>query len=73
MLSRLFPTKRWWGALLFVFVSSLLFASAHWEGGIWAISESTMWGLAAAVLYLASGNLWPLIFAHVVVDWTYFV
>jgi membrane protease YdiL (CAAX protease family) len=67
MLSRVFPGTAA-GAAAFVAVSLLLFVPAHWEGGIRTCFEAAVFGLAAALLFRLTHNLWPLIVAHVVID-----
>ncbi len=61
------------GSALFVIVSSALFALPHWYGGIAKIVYAELFALEAAVIYLAIGNLWPLILAHIIIDWTWLV
>ncbi len=72
MMSRLFPDG-WGGTLLYVPVSSLVFASVHWEGGIRGMFEALTFGLAAGAIYRGTRNLWPLIVAHAVIDYRWIV
>lgn len=52
----------------YVLVTALLFASIHWEGGLAQLAPAFAAGVAAALLYLRIGNLWPLVVAHTVVN-----
>jgi len=72
MMSRLFPDG-WRGTLLYVPVSSLVFASVHWDGGVWTMFEALTFGLAAGAIFRATRNLWPLIVAHAVIDYGWIV
>jgi membrane protease YdiL (CAAX protease family) len=67
MLSRVFPDTAA-GTAAFVAVSLLLFLPAHWEGGIRVCFEAAIFGVATALLFRLTRNLWPLIVAHVVID-----
>ena len=58
--------------LLYVLISSALFASYHWAGGLRNVVTSFAVGLALASLYLWTRKLLPLMVAHTVFDWTYF-
>ncbi|MEQ8234552.1 MAG: CPBP family intramembrane glutamic endopeptidase [Gammaproteobacteria bacterium] len=59
--------RRW-----FLAFGPLVFAAVHWEAGLAAVLVAWAFGLAAAALYLALRNLWPLIVAHAVTDFTVF-
>jgi membrane protease YdiL (CAAX protease family) len=52
----------------YVLATALLFASIHWEGGPAHLAPAFAAGVAAALLYLHIGNLWPLVVAHTVVN-----
>jgi hypothetical protein len=71
MMSKLF-SPRWWGTLLYVLVSTIVFASAHWEGGVQTMFEAAVFGGIAALLFRAIQNIWPLIIAHTIVDFLWF-
>jgi membrane protease YdiL (CAAX protease family) len=60
------------GSIAFILISSIVFTSVHWEGSGQQMFEAAMWGLAASVFYLLTSNLWPLIAAHVIVDFLWF-
>ncbi len=61
------------GSVLFVLVSSALFAPPHWYGGVAKIVYVELFAIEAATIYLAIGNLWPLIMAHIIIDWMWLV
>jgi membrane protease YdiL (CAAX protease family) len=67
MMRRLF-SPGWKGAAGFLIVSSVIFTAVHFEGGLVRMFEALTWGAVAGLLYLGTGNLWPLILAHVIVD-----
>jgi membrane protease YdiL (CAAX protease family) len=67
MMKCLFPSGPI-GAIAFVILSSVIFASVHWEFGRVGMFEAIVFGLAAAIVYAISGNLWPLIVAHTIID-----
>ncbi|MEQ8663240.1 MAG: CPBP family intramembrane glutamic endopeptidase [Gammaproteobacteria bacterium] len=50
----------------------LIFAAVHWEAGIAAVLVAWVFGVLAALIYLALGNLWPLVVGHAVTDFTVF-
>ncbi|MCB0346118.1 MAG: CPBP family intramembrane metalloprotease [Bdellovibrionales bacterium] len=54
--------------IFYVIASSLIFASAHWEGGWHTLSVSVIMGAVLASAYLHLKNLWPLIAGHIAVD-----
>jgi membrane protease YdiL (CAAX protease family) len=60
------------GNLGFIVCSSVLFASIHWEGGVWVLTEALLFGLSTAVIYSITGNLWPLIIGHAWADYFWF-
>lgn len=60
------------GRLGFIVCSSVLFASIHWEGGVWILTEALLFGLSTAIIYSATGNLWPLIIGHAWADYFWF-
>ncbi len=68
---RLFPRNRP-GAAAYVIASSLVFAGAHWEGGLPAVVVALSMGIFGAIVFRSTGNLWPLLIGHVAVDWYWF-
>ncbi len=56
----------------YLIVSSLLFASVHWEQGLASVFGSFSFGLAAAAFYLKLKNLWPVIGAHTLANLYFF-
>lgn len=54
--------------LLFVLLSAGLTAAAHWEGGIWDLAATFVYGLLAAAVYVKIRSLWPLMLAHFSID-----
>jgi membrane protease YdiL (CAAX protease family) len=58
----------WWGSVIAIIVSSLLFAVAHsWsatEGAGVLVIQTLVMGVILAWLRLASGSIWPAVFAH---------
>jgi membrane protease YdiL (CAAX protease family) len=52
----------------YVLGSALLFSLIHWENGVPELLATFLYGVAAALLYLRLGNLWPLIIGHTAVD-----
>jgi len=57
---------------IYVFSSSLVFASVHWEQGMAGMLSSFAFGIVAAMFYLRLRNLWPMITAHTLIDIYYF-
>jgi membrane protease YdiL (CAAX protease family) len=49
-------------------VTTILFAATHSELGPSGVVAALTYGIAAAVLFLKLRNLWPIIFAHFVID-----
>lgn len=60
-----FGSRSGWG---FTFVSSVLFASIHWEQGVPGAVGALVFGLVACRVYLKVRDLWPIVVAHVLVD-----
>jgi len=54
--------------LLFSCISSLVFASAHWEQGPHVVAGALAFNLVACAWYLRLKNLWPVVIGHVTVD-----
>ena len=57
-----------YGLWPYLLISSLLFASIHWEQGLVGLSATFFYGLFCAMFYAKARNLWPLICAHTFVD-----
>jgi membrane protease YdiL (CAAX protease family) len=53
---------------VYVLVTTILFAATHSELGPSGVVAALTYGIAAAVLFLKLRNLWPIIFAHFVID-----
>ena len=64
--SRLLPAQ--WLPLCYVIGSAILFAATHSEQGPHGMIAATVYGMVAAALYLRLKDLWPLVFAHFMVD-----
>jgi membrane protease YdiL (CAAX protease family) len=58
--------------LLYLAASPSLFALVHWENGVDDMLYTWLIGLLFALLYLRWRNLWPLIAAHVFIDYVNF-
>ncbi len=54
--------------VLFVVVSSLLFALGHWENGLPNVIAAFVFEVCAVWWYLRLKTLWPIIFAHTLID-----
>lgn len=58
----------WWGSTIAIVASSLLFAVAHsWsatEGAGVLVTQTLVMGVVLAWLRVASGSIWPAVFAH---------
>ena len=72
MMRRLFG-RGCFGAILFVIVSSLLFAGSHFEWGEQKLAYAFGWGIIMGSIYAATGNLWPVILGHTLVDLNWLV
>ena len=53
---------------LYVLGTSLVFSLIHWENGVPELLATFAYGVAAALMYLWVGNLWPLVIGHTCVD-----
>ncbi len=60
------------GSAMYVIVSSLVFSSIHWEGGVWNLSATLVLGVTSSVLFVLLRNLWPLIVGHILCDFLWF-
>ena len=67
MLKQLFDDNER-GNALFVIISSLVFASVHWEGGARGLFLAFSFGIVASVFYALLKNIWPLILGHALSD-----
>ncbi len=54
--------------IIFVSISSLVFASVHWESGVQNLFATFIFGIVSAVIYVIIKNIWPLVIGHFVVD-----
>lgn len=70
-MNRLFP-KDWLRGVAYIVISSIVFAGAHWEGGLPNLAETFTVGIFAATIFRLTGNLWPLIVGHIITDWYWF-
>lgn len=53
---------------LFACVSSVVFASVHWEQGAHGVLGALVFGYVACHLYFKIADLWPIVGAHTAVD-----
>lgn len=60
------------GIISYIFISSLIFSSAHWEGGITALLSTFLFGFVFSVIYVSIKNVWPLILGHACTDFLWF-
>jgi membrane protease YdiL (CAAX protease family) len=58
--------------LLFIAISALTFASVHLFGGTAKFAYACGHGVAAAAIYALTGNLWPVIVGHTIIDLYWF-
>jgi membrane protease YdiL (CAAX protease family) len=65
MKERFGNTKPVW---IYAVVTSVLFASAHWENGLHEVIATFVYGIASSVLYLKLRDLRPLVGAHALID-----
>jgi hypothetical protein len=59
------PDRRF---IVYVFTSSLVFSSVHWELGVQFLVSHFLWGLVMASIYYKIRNIWPLVFGHMITD-----
>ncbi|MBK8159715.1 MAG: CPBP family intramembrane metalloprotease [Rhodospirillaceae bacterium] len=59
--------------LAIVIVSALVFGLYHWWRGAAGIIGAALYGLLAMPCYRLTGSLWPIVFAHFLVDYIAFV
>jgi membrane protease YdiL (CAAX protease family) len=55
-------------SIMYVFVSSLVFSSVHWELGIQFLLSHFLWGLVMGSIYCKIRNIWPLVVGHMITD-----
>jgi hypothetical protein len=67
-ISEFFPAPR----AVYLGVSPVLFALIHWEGAPGNLPATYVFGLLAALFYLALRNLWPLVIGHIYTDLIWF-
>lgn len=60
-------------SLLFVIVSSIIFAGAHWAGGTLNVITALFVGFPLAMLYVWTKDLRPLMLGHLIFDFFYFL
>lgn len=71
-MARLLFPKSLTGSLLYIAITTITFSLMHWEGGVWNLTETLLFGFAMSTLYVLSGNLWPLIIGHAINDFLWF-
>jgi hypothetical protein len=54
--------------VLFVCISSVVFAAVHWELGIHIVAGAFVFNLAACSWYFQSRSLWPVVIGHTIID-----
>lgn len=52
----------------YIFVSSLIFSSVHWEGGIRNLFDSFVFGLICSIYFVIYPILWPIIIGHFITN-----
>ncbi len=67
MFKRLFDDNES-GNALFVIISSSVFASVHWEGGVQGLFLAFSYGIVASLAYAILKNIWPFILGHALND-----
>lgn len=58
-------------AVFYILFSSVLFASVHIYGGMTKFIYAFSYGLISAFIYQITRNIWPLIFGHVLIDFSW--
>lgn len=53
---------------VYVVFTSIIFAATHSEQGLAGVVSSFAYGVAAAMLFLRTRNLYPVVFSHFVID-----
>lgn len=59
--------------IVIVLVSALIFGLYHWWRGAPGILGAALYGLLAMPCYRRTGSIWPIVFAHFLVDYLAFV
>jgi len=59
--------------IMIILVSALIFGLYHWWRGAAGIIGAALYGLLAMPCYRRTGSLWPIVFAHFLVDYIAFV
>jgi membrane protease YdiL (CAAX protease family) len=59
--------------LLFVIVSSIIFAGAHWAGGGLSVITTIFAGFPLAMIYVWTNDLRPLMMGHFIFDFFYYL
>ncbi|MFC1558112.1 CPBP family intramembrane glutamic endopeptidase [candidate division KSB1 bacterium] len=59
--------------VLYVLISSVIFSSVHWEGGIHNLIPAFIFGLIASIYFVFNRNLYPLILGHTVTNLILFI
>ena len=62
-----------YNAIIYILISSIIFSTVHWEGGIQNLFATFVFGLICSSFYIKFKNLWPLIFGHFIVDFILFI
>jgi hypothetical protein len=60
------------GILAFILISATLFSSLHWEGGVWGLFATFVFGIYTTTFYAISKNLWPNVLGHFITDYLWF-
>ncbi|NNL43613.1 MAG: CPBP family intramembrane metalloprotease [Desulfobacterales bacterium] len=58
--------------LAFVIISATIFSSLHWEGGVWGLFATFIFGIFSATFYATTKNLWPNVIGHFATDYLWF-
>jgi len=59
--------------IVYVVVSSLIFSSVHWEGGVRNLFTAFIYGMCCSVIYYKTRNLWPLFLGHFLTDYLIYI
>jgi membrane protease YdiL (CAAX protease family) len=57
---------------LFVIVSTIIFSTAHWAGGLGHVAAVSVFGFGLAIAFLCTKDIRPLMAAHAIFDFLYF-
>lgn len=61
-----------WGSWRIILVSAVLFGLFHWWRAPAGMVTSAIYGASAMICYRRTGSLWPIGFAHYLLDYFYF-